>query len=191
MLASYIATFSIPGLNDIVFLLGTGEDKQYDRDHLQLGCGDPGHLPYVMAELPETEALLMDGKANATAVLLFVKEIGTEIWWIAMVDIYPEDEDENVALYYLLKGLPTLLERAAESSDLLSVLPSRSIVIFEVCAVHFPDKWNAVRVAIKSYLERNGVSVSAFCDITSSEPSWGSDIGERHFSFVLFLLLVY
>jgi len=103
---------------------------------------------------------------------------------------YTENKDERPGVYFILRGLPTLLERAAESSDLLSVLPSRSIIIYEEHAVHFPDEWNAVRVAIKSYMEQNGVSVSAFY-VTSSEPSWGSDIGERHFSFILFLLLVY
>jgi len=178
----------MPSLYIIFSKLGTGEDEQYDRDHLQLRSADLICLPYVIAELPETEALLMDGKANATALLLLVKAIVADSWWIPLGNVHPGG---NVAFYYVLEGLPTLLERAAESSDLLSVLPSGSIIILEEYAVHFPDKWNAVRVAIKSYLERNGVSVSAFYDITSSEPSWGSDIGERHFSFVLFLLLVY
>ena len=195
MLTAGIATFSIPTLKETVLLLGSCEDRQYDLDHLQLEMGGSlENLPYVITELPQTQALLMDGEINATAVLLLVKAISSDKKWCSMTLTEDEDGDEgegegegeNPTVYYALKGLPTLLERATGSFDLLSALPSRSTIIYKEHAAHFPDEWNAVRVAIKSYLERNGFSVSAFY-ITDSGPSWRSDIGEQR----LFLIILF
>jgi len=149
------------------------DDIQYDFDHLQL-LGKPSRLRtswYLLAlsDLPRTRLVVQNGEANATAALAVIHDIDLYSWLTSIWNWRTSNPTPcGLSIYHRierarnsLKRLPMLLNRAAYSSDLINALPFNTVRVFDKYSHSCHESWCAVRAAIKSYLNRYGVSLSS------------------------------
>jgi len=150
------------------------DDIQYDFDHLQL-LGKPSRPQtnwYLLAlsDLPRTRLVVQNGEANAAAALAVIHDIDLYTWLTCTRWNWQTCEPAACGLSIdtrierarnSLERLPMLLNRAAYSSDLINALPFNTVRVFDKYSHSCHESWCAVRVAIKSYLNRHGVSLSS------------------------------
>ena len=165
------------------------DDIQYDFRHLQL-LGDDGDGKLItnwyllpLSDLPRTLLVVQDGEANAAAALKIIQNIDSYEWltyarWDWQVTeierfriLVGVSTDCISRVYHSLKRLPMLLNRAAYSSDLINALPSNTVHNFDEYSPYCHKRWCDAMVAIKSYLNRHGVSLVK-SDLSLSSGIW-------------------
>ena len=161
------------------------DDIQYDFNHLQL-LGAPGcirstkwHL-LPLSDLPRTRLVIQGREVNATAALNVIQNIDSYCltypinWTISRLSF----NDRTRRTHDAFEQLAMLLNQAAYSFDLIITLPFHSVGIFDKYSYH--TSWCAVKVAVKSYLNRHGIF-----PVKS-----GSGIGSSSFLLRLFLISI-
>ena len=92
--------------------------------------------------------------------------------------------DLNGRIHDTFERLAMLLNQAAYSFDLIKALPSNSVGIFDKYSHCYHKSWCAVKVAIKSYFNRHGLSP------VKSDVSLSSGIGNSSFLLRYFLISI-